>query len=121
MRGLSGDEFYLDSILKAIESLEEYSSVGHDTFLSEPMRQDAVICRLGVIGEAVKRLSEELRSKYQEVPWKQMAALRNVLVHNYFGVDLEILWGILERDLPTVKKQLIVLPECKSLIDNSKD
>lgn len=111
----------MDSILKAIESLAVYSSVGHDAFLAEPMRQDAVICRLGVIGEAVKRLSEEFRLKYPEVPWKQMAALRDVLVHNYFGIDLEILWGILERDLPAVKKQLIELPECKKLTEKGKD
>ena len=68
MRGSHGDDFYLESILKAIKSLEGYSAVGHELFLSDQMRQDAVICRLGVIGEAVKRLSDEFRSKYQEVP-----------------------------------------------------
>ena len=110
-------------ILKAIKSLEGYSAVGHELFLSDQMRQDAVICRLGVIGEAVKRLSDEFRSKYQEVPWKPMAALRDVLVHNYFGVDLEIIWGILERDLPSLKEQLAAIPECKSIINenNSAD
>ncbi|MBR6059622.1 MAG: DUF86 domain-containing protein [Victivallales bacterium] len=123
MRGSHGDDFYLESILKAIKSLEGYSAVGRELFLSDQMRQDAVICRLGVIGEAVKRLSDEFRSKYQEVPWKPMAALRDVLVHNYFGVDLEIIWGILERDLPSLKEQLAAIPECKSIIDenNSTD
>jgi uncharacterized protein with HEPN domain len=123
MRGSHGDDFYLESIWKAIKSLEGYSVVGRELFLSDQMRQDAVICRLGVIGEAVKLLSDEFRSKYQEVPWKPMAALRDVLVHNYFGVDLEIIWGILERDLPSLKEQLAAIPECKSIIDenNSRD
>ena len=123
MRGSHGDDFYLESIWKAIKSLEGYSVVGRELFLSDQMRQDAVICRLGVIGEAVKRLSDEFRSKYQEVPWKPMAALRDVLVHNYFGVDLEIIWGILERDLPSLKEQLAAIPECKSIINenNSAD
>ena len=121
MRGTRGDEFYLENILKALNSLEVYSAVGHDAFLADQMRQDAVICRLGVIGEAVKRLSEDIRTKYPELPWRQMAALRDVLVHNYFGVDLEILWGILEHDLPSVKKQLLLLPECADLkTDNQK-
>ena len=67
----------------------------------------------------MKRLSEDIRSRYSEVPWKQMAALRDVLVHNYFGVDLEILWGILERDLPSLKNQLQALPEYKSLTEEN--
>ena len=121
MRGTRGDDFFLESILKAIESLEGYASVGHDVFLSDQLRLDAVICRLGVIGEAVKRLSDEICSRYPDVPWKQMAALRDVLVHNYFGIDLEILWGILERDLPSVKKHLYEIPECKALKDENNN
>ena len=93
----------------ALKSIAEYGSVGHDAFIADAMRQDAVICRLGVLGEAAKRVSEEFRMAHPEIPWRHMAGLRDVLVHNYFGVDLEILWGIIERELPELRRKIQTL------------
>ena len=106
MRGACGDAFYLRAMLQALESLADYSSVGRDAFMADKMRQDATICRLAVLGEAAKHISEEIRSGSPDVPWRHMTGLRDVLVHDYFGIDLEVLWGILERDLPPLRAQL---------------
>ena len=96
-------------MLQSLESLADYSSVGRDVFMTDKMRQDAAICRLAVLGEAAKHISEDIRSRYPEVPWRYMTGLRDVLVHDYFGVDLEVLWGILERDLPPLCAQLATI------------
>lgn len=109
MRGTRGDAFYLKSMLQALESLADYSSVGRDAFMADKMRQDATICRLAVLGEAAKHISEDIWSGNPDVPWRYMTGLRDVLVHDYFGVDLEVLWGILERDLPPLRAQLAAI------------
>ena len=95
MKGTRGDDFFLLSMMESIDSILDYSSVGRDAFMSDPMRRDAVICRLGVLGEAAKGVSEDVKSLNPDIPWQNMRGLRNILVHNYFGVDLEILWTII--------------------------
>ena len=65
--------------------------------------QDAIIRQLEIIGEATKRLSKGLRSRHSEVPWRRMARLRDVLIHDYFGVDLAAVWEITQKDLPQLK------------------
>ena len=68
MRGIRGDAFYLESMASALDSLLEYSSVGREAFMADAMRQDAVICRLGVLGEASKHVSEEFRVSHSDIP-----------------------------------------------------
>ena len=85
---MSSDRVYLQHILDAIEKITSYISVGRDVFLTTSHWQDAVIRQLEIIGEATKRLSEDLRSKYDQVPWRRIAGLRDVLIHGYMGVDL---------------------------------
>jgi uncharacterized protein with HEPN domain len=70
------------------------------------MIQDAVIRNLEVIGEAVRNLSPEFRRQHPELPWRSISALRNVLIHEYFGVDLEIVWRIVQRRLPALKRHI---------------
>ena len=111
MRGTRGDAFYLKAMLQALESLAGYSSVGRQAFMGDTMRQDATICRLAVLGEAAKHISDELRKKNTDVPWRYMTGLRDILVHDYFGVDLDMLWGILEIDLPPLRTQLASIYE----------
>src|SRR3989304_2502329 len=77
-----------------------HAAGGKDRFLAEPIVQDAVIRNLEVIGEAVKSLSPELRAHRPEVPWTQIAGMRDVLIHQYFGVNLETVWNVVERRLP---------------------
>jgi uncharacterized protein with HEPN domain len=108
---MRGDQAYLRHILDAIEKIESYVSVGRDVFLSTPHWQDAVIRQLEIIGEATKRLSRSLRSQRTEVPWRRIAGLRDVLIHDYMGVDLTTVWEITQGELPVLKKRLQVIVE----------
>jgi uncharacterized protein with HEPN domain len=80
--------------------------LGEDAFRSARLVQDGVLRRLQIIGEAAKRLPAELREKYGSVPWRQMAATRDVVVHDYSGLDLGLTWIVATRELPSVKPQI---------------
>jgi uncharacterized protein with HEPN domain len=98
------DSLYLRHILDAIQKIERYAEVGHDEFMAESMRHDAVIRELEIIGEAAKRLSPEVLRRSADVPWRQVAGMRDVLIHNYMGVDLERVWKVIEQDLPPMRR-----------------
>jgi len=100
------DSVYLRHILDAINKIESYVSVGHEAFLADSHWQDAVIRQLEIMGEATKRLSQNLRSRYPDIPWKRMAGLRDVLIHDYFGVDLDMVWQIAQNYLPELKPEI---------------
>lgn len=106
---MSGDSVYLRHILDAIGKIESYVSVGRATFMADSHWQDAVIRQLEIIGEATKRLSPGLRVRYGDVPWRRIAGLRDVLIHDYMGVDLAAVWEIAQRDLPALKTRLQVI------------
>jgi uncharacterized protein with HEPN domain len=103
---LSGDEVFLRHIADAIARIESYVSVGRDVFLQTPHWQDAVIRQLEVVGEAAKRLSEELRANNADVPWRRVAGLRDVLIHQYMGVDISAVWEVTQQGLPELKKHV---------------
>jgi uncharacterized protein with HEPN domain len=90
---------YLGHIRAAIDDITTYAAVGRDAFMVDRMRQDAVIRKLEIIGEAVKQLSDETTRRRPEIPWKQIAGMRDRLTHAYFGVDLGLVWAVVERDL----------------------
>ena len=94
---------FLQHIRDAIARIEAYTVDGRRAFLADTMVQDAVIRNLEVIGEAVRNLPLDLRRQYPKIPWRSITALRNVLIHEYFGVDLEIVWRVVERRLPSLK------------------
>ena len=98
---------YLDDILESIDAIAEYTAnLDEEAFRGAPLVQDAVLRRLQIIGEAVKRLPAEVCAKYPDVPWRQMAATRDVVVHDYSGLDLGLTWSVATRDLPPVKPQI---------------
>jgi uncharacterized protein with HEPN domain len=97
------DRVYLGHIRDAIHDIERYTAGGRDTFMADRMQQDAVIRKLEIIGEAVKHLSEQTTSRRPEIPWKRIAGMRDRLTHDYFGVDLELVWTVVERDLPFLR------------------
>lgn len=103
---MKNDVVYLRHILDAIQKIESYVSVGHETFITTSHWQDAVIRQLEIIGEATKRLSPELRSRYPQIPWKRIAGLRDVLIHDYLGVDISMVWQITQTFLPELKLQI---------------
>ncbi len=107
------DLLYLRHVLEAIDLIESYTESGRDGFRAEPMVRDAVLRNLEIIGEAVKNVSRELRARSGHVPWQQIAGLRDVLIHQYFGVDLDLVWEIVEQRLPTLKRVIRDLLEAE--------
>ena len=100
------DYVYLHHILDAIEKIDSYAEVGKDRFMKESHWQDAIIRNLEIIGEASKRASDSIRSKTVDIPRKSIAGLRDVLIHDYMGVDLDTVWNVIESDLPPFKKKI---------------
>lgn len=97
---------YMRHIRDAIARIETYTAQGREAFFANTMVQDAVIRNLEVIGEAVRSLPPDLRRRHPEIPWRSITALRNVLIHEYFGVDLEIVWRVVQRRLPALKRHI---------------
>jgi uncharacterized protein with HEPN domain len=90
--------------------IEEYASIGRDVFMVGRMRQDAVIRKLEIIGEAVKQLSSATKERRPEIPWKRIAGMRDRLTHDYFGVNPRSSRRVLERDRPALKTAVTALP-----------
>ncbi len=100
---MKDERVYLGHIRDAINDIEQYASAGRDAFMNDRMRQDAVIRKLQVIGEAIKKIPDVTRQRRPEIPWKQIAGMRDRLTHDYFGVDLMLVWAVVERDLPVLR------------------
>ena len=101
------DRDFLSDIREAIHRITTYViGMSYETFMADTKTQDTVIRNLEIIGEATKKLSEQLRTEYADVPWKSMAGVRDRLVHHYFGVTLDIVWQIATIELPQVSSLL---------------
>jgi len=83
--------------------------VSQAEFFKSRHLQDAIIRRLEIIGEAVKNLPMPFRSKYTDIPWKQIAGMRDILIHEYFDVDLVLTWRVVKQELPSIKKRLAAI------------
>jgi len=99
---MKDDKIYLFHIIECIENIKDYVAPGKSVFFESKLIQDAVIRNLEIIGEATKKISAELRQKENNIPWREMAGLRDVLIHDYFGVDLSIIWNVVEKELPKI-------------------
>jgi uncharacterized protein with HEPN domain len=97
---LNKDLLYLESIRDCLERIAEYTATGKQAFLDSRLIQDGVIRNLEVIGEATKNLSSELRESNPAIPWRQIAGMRDVLIHDYLKVNLGRVWRTVENDLP---------------------
>ena len=101
------EKVYLQHIIDAISRIEEYlQGIDEGTFSQRPLIQDGVIRQLEIIGEAVKRISSELRERYSHIPWQDIAGTRDKLIHHYFGVDIEKVWLMVREDMPVFKEEV---------------
>ncbi len=101
------DTVYVLHILDAIGQIEDYlRNLDYETYRHSRMVQDAVIRQLEIIGEATKNLSTEMKDRAPEIPWKNVAGMRDKLIHQYFGVDIASVWETAKSDLPELRKRL---------------
>jgi uncharacterized protein with HEPN domain len=101
---MKDDSIYIDHILKSINRILDYiSDKDRESFEADLVTQDAVVRQLEIIGEATKRVSTELRSKHPDIPWSDMAGMRDVLIHDYIDVDFGVVWKTASEDIPNLK------------------
>ena len=104
MKGKLGDRQRLLHILEAIEEIQTYtSSADLKTFLANSMMRFACVKQIEIIGEAANSITPETRSTFSELEWKQIIGMRHILVHEYFGVDFDLIWQVIITDLPELK------------------
>lgn len=102
-----GIDILLGEILDAIDLVREYiRDLGFDEFAADIEKQDAVIRRLEIIGEAVKGIPDHIRADHPAVPWREIAGARDILIHEYFRVDLEMTWDMVRKDLPLLESEV---------------
>ncbi len=100
-------EVFLDHILTSINALEEYTTgVSENRFYTERKLQMAAIKELEIIGEAVRNLPPEFKEKYPSVPWKDIAGMRSFLIHEYFEIDLDLVWDTIQSKIPELKQDV---------------
>lgn len=101
---------FLDDIIEAISKIEKYTEgLTFDEFKSNEMVADATIRNLEIMGEAVKNIPEEIKTKYKDIEWKKIAGLRDIVIHRYFGIVLEMIWDIIKNKLPVLKNKISVI------------
>lgn len=103
---MKDDQLYLGHIREAAERIVLYGRDGESRFRTDLRTQDAVIRNLQVMGEAVKKISPETRDAHPEIPWKDIAGMRDRVVHDYFGISLEIVWDVVVNHVPPLLEQL---------------
>lgn len=98
---------YLQDILTSLSRIEEYTkNLSSEDLNNDWKTVDAVVRNLEIIGEAARNMPEEIIEKYPDIPWSNMVSMRNKVIHEYFGVDQEILWKTIQSDLPPLKQQI---------------
>ena len=103
---MKDDRLYLIHIRDSIARIKQYTKEGKEVFLTSALVQDAVMRNLQTLAESSQRLSADFRDRHPRIDWRGMRGFRNVLVHQYLGIDLARVWGIVERDLPRLKRGL---------------
>ncbi len=96
-------------MLECIRRIETYTHGDRDTFFGSTLVQDAVVRNLQTMAESSQRLSDEVRRRAPAVPWRALAGFRNVVVHGYLGLDLDVVWSVVERNLPELKQAIAAL------------
>lgn len=103
-------KFRLEDIDESLDLIREYTrDISYISWVKDRKTIDAVIRNLEIIGEATSHIPDSIQSKHTEIPWLQMKGMRNILIHEYFGVDIDVLWQTVNDDLPRLKKQIETL------------
>ena len=101
------DLAYIEHILDCIRKIKEFTGgLSLKDFSINELVQDAVIRNIEIIGEASKKISSDTKQIYYEIPWKEIAGMRDKLIHDYLGVDVEVVWRTITEDIPTLEKQI---------------
>lgn len=103
---MSRDLDRLEHIIEAIDRIQKYSQYGKEKFKSDELIQTWIVNHLQVIGEAARALSPAFRKQHADVPWKQIVGMRNIIVHDYFQIDGEIVWAAVENELPKLRERI---------------
>ena len=102
------DLIFVEHIIESVGAIEQFTSgITKSDFLRCLKTQDAVVRRLEIIGEATKNISTSFQKKYSDIPWQKMARMRDRLIHHYFGVDLKVVWSVVKKELPSLKKRIL--------------
>lgn len=103
---MKDDNIYIEHIIDCIDRIDEYTENDQFVFMNSQMVQDAVIRNLQILSESTQKLSEALKAQHPEINWKAISGFRNILVHNYLGLDLPQIWIVIENRLPSLKDSL---------------
>ncbi len=100
-------KLYLGHIIEAINRINKYTKgLSKDEFLKNILIEDATVRNIEIIGEAVKNLPGDFKKKHKEIPWKDIAGMRDRIAHFYFGIDYDLVWDTIEKDIPELKKKI---------------
>lgn len=100
---MKDDRVYIEHIIDCIDRIDEYTQNDQFVFMNSPMVQDAVIRNLQTLSESTQKLSDKLKAEHPEINWKAISGFRNILVHNYLGLDLPQIWVVIENRLPQLR------------------
>lgn len=96
-------------IREAIENIQKYAARGKDAFRKDELIQTWVLHHIQILGEAASRISDEFQEEHPDIPWFKIIGMRNILVHDYFHIDIDVVWSVVENDLPALYDQVIHL------------
>jgi len=108
---MKSDRIYLDHILECISWIEQFTAEGREAFFKDRKTQSAVLRELQTLAESTERLSEEFKTRHPQIPWRNIAGFRNILVHDYLGIKLDRIWEIMKGDLSLLRAALLAAIE----------